>query len=173
MEYKYSTHNQPSTCIFLISLNYNKFVQSRRNLYYSLTIKLHLMQLLSHCTCQCQISSGCQMLIHWILYVLEPSDNIIDLTLIMYMEHLHSLVYGILTTRIMANYMLLHAGCSHPHYITLKGKGKCGALQSASMSLTCFADFIISFPGIGTHTNTISSPLRECSTHLGSTLASN
>ena len=34
------------------------------------------------------------------------------------------------------------------------------------MSLICSADFTISFPGIGTHTNTISSPSWECSAHL-------
>ena len=47
-------------------------------------------------------------------------------------------------------------------------KGKDRGLLSASMSLTCSSDLTISFPGIGTHTNTISNPWGEYSAHLGS-----
>ena len=43
-----------------------------------------------------------------------------------------------------------------------KGKGK-GKGYSLKSTLTCSADFTSTFPGIGTHTNTISSPLEECS----------
>ena len=39
-----------------------------------------------------------------------------------------------------------------------KGKGKGGGYSLISTSMTCSADFTSTFPGIGTHTNTISSP---------------
>ena len=51
-------------------------------------------------------------------------------------------------------YLALYFQLGH----TFKGKGKCGGYSLKATSMTCSADFTSTFPGIGTHTNTISSP---------------